>query len=66
MVRCPLTKPLFEIKVRGRVPIEHFYDGKTPEPALAARQLNRYLSQQLQFVEIPFSELNDASALSRN
>lgn len=62
----PLTKPLFEIKVRGRVPIEHFYDGKTPEPALAARQLNRYLSQQLQFVETPFSELNDASALSRN
>lgn len=60
----PPAKPLFDVTVRGRVCIDRFYDAKTQEPALAARQLNRHLLQQLQYVETPFSGLNDASALS--
>lgn len=60
----PPAKPLLEVVVRGRVRIDHFYDAKTQEPALAARQLNRHLLQQLQYVEKPFSGLDDASALS--
>lgn len=60
----PPSKPLFTVKVGERVPIDRFYDATTQEPALAARQLNRHLLQQLQSVETPISGLNDASAIS--
>ncbi|ECH3817070.1 1-acyl-sn-glycerol-3-phosphate acyltransferase [Salmonella enterica] len=60
----PPAKPLFTVTVGERVSITDYYDAKTQEPALAARQLNRHLLEQLQLVETPFSGLNDASALS--
>jgi len=43
----PPRKPLFTVEVRERVEIEQFYDAESQEPALAARQLNRHLLQQL-------------------
>ncbi|MBS6738919.1 MULTISPECIES: lysophospholipid acyltransferase family protein [Enterobacteriaceae] len=63
---APPSRPLFTIKVGERVRIDRFYEAETQEPALAARQLNRHLLQQLQSVEISIAGLNDASALSRN
>lgn len=61
--RIPPNKPLFDVRVGERVFIDAFYDAKTQEPALAARQLNRHLLKQLQYVETPLSGINDASAL---
>jgi len=43
----PPRKPMFTVQVRERVNIKQFYDAKSQEPALAARQLNRHLLQQL-------------------
>lgn len=62
----PPTKPLFSVKVRERVRIDQFYDVNSQQPALAARQLNRHLLLQLQPGYLPFSGINDASALPRN
>lgn len=62
--QVPPTKPLFTVEVRERVKIDHFYDANLQEPALAARQLNRHLLLQLQPGTLPFSGINDASALS--
>lgn len=62
--QVPPTKPLFTVEVRERVKIDHFYDANLQEPALAARQLNRHLLLQLQQGTLPFSGINDASALS--
>lgn len=59
----PPNKPIFQINVRDRVRIEQFYNANSQEPALAARQLNRHLLQQLQSVDVSFSGMNDASAL---
>lgn len=47
----PAAKPIFTVKVLGRIGITQFYDGETQEPALAARQLNRHLLHELQHVE---------------
>jgi 1-acyl-sn-glycerol-3-phosphate acyltransferase len=60
---APPTKPLFSITVGERVRIDRFYNENTQEPALAARQLNRHLLQQLQSVETTLPGLNDASAI---
>ncbi|MDE5205119.1 lysophospholipid acyltransferase family protein [Citrobacter amalonaticus] len=62
--QVPPKKPLFTVEVRERVKIDHFYDANLQEPALAARQLNRHLLLQLQPGTLPFSGINDASALS--
>lgn len=62
----PPTKPLFSVKVRERVPINTFYNANSPEPTLAARQLNRHLLLQLQPGSSPLSGINDASTLSGN
>lgn len=59
----PLTKPHFTVTVGERVKIAPFYDAKTQEPALAARQLNRHLLHQLQSGSTPGTGINDASAL---
>lgn len=59
----PLRKPLFQVEVRERVQIKQFFDAKSQEPALAARQLNRHLLHQLSPDLIPLSGINDASAL---
>lgn len=60
----PLAKPRFSVEVRERVQIDPFYDANSQQPALAARQLNRYLLLKLQPDPLPFSGTNDASALS--
>ncbi|POT55482.1 1-acyl-sn-glycerol-3-phosphate acyltransferase [Citrobacter amalonaticus] len=62
--QVPPTKPRFTIQVGDRVRIGKFYDANSQEPALAARQLNRHLLLQLQPGNLPFSGINDASALS--
>lgn len=59
----PPTKPHFTVTVGERVQIAPFYDAKTQEPALAARQLNRHLLHQLQSGSTPGTGINDASAL---
>lgn len=61
---APPTKPHFTVTVGERVKIDQFYDAKTQEPALAARQLNRHLLHQLQSGTTPGTGINDASALS--
>lgn len=61
---APPTKPRFTVTVGERVKIDQFYDAKTQEPALAARQLNRHLLHQLQSGTTPGTGINDASALS--
>ncbi|WP_421082038.1 lysophospholipid acyltransferase family protein [Serratia fonticola] len=58
----PPRKPLFQVDVRERVQIEHFFDAESQQPALAARQLNRHLLHQLSPGLIPLSGINDASA----
>lgn len=60
----PPRKPLFQVEVRERVQIKQFYDAKSQEPALAARQLNRHLLHQLSPGLIPLSGNNDARAPS--
>ncbi|CBG91036.1 lysophospholipid acyltransferase family protein [Citrobacter rodentium] len=64
--QVPPVKPLFTVEVRERLKINHFYDADSPEPALAARRLNRHLLLKLQPCTLSLSGLNDASALSRN
>lgn len=59
----PPRKPMFTVNVRERVDIKQFYDAKSQEPALAARQLNRHLLHQLTPGLLPLSGMNDASAL---
>lgn len=59
----PPRKPLFQVEVRERVQIKHFFDAESQQPALAARQLNRHLLHQLSPGLIPLSGINDASAL---
>nr|WP_318383440.1 lysophospholipid acyltransferase family protein [uncultured Enterobacter sp.] len=59
----PPRKPMFTVNVRERVAIKNFYDAKSQEPALAARQLNRHLLHQLSPGFIPLPGMNDASAL---
>lgn len=61
---APPTKPRFTVTVGMRVDITLFGDRNGLEPAQAARQLNRFLLQQLQNVETPKSGQNDASATS--
>ena len=61
---APPRKPLFSITVGERVSIARFRNENTPEPALAARQLNRHLLQQLQNVKTNPPGLNDASVIS--
>lgn len=61
---APPTKPLFTIEIRDRVQIDSFYDARSQEPSLAARELNRHLLLQLQTGTTPTSGINDASALS--
>lgn len=46
----PPAKPLFKVTAGQRIRITDFYHANTQEPALAARQLNRHLLQQLQTV----------------
>ncbi|WP_436876323.1 lysophospholipid acyltransferase family protein [Siccibacter turicensis] len=63
----PPRKPVFRITVQGRVDITQFYNDETQqEPALAARQLNRYLACRLSQEHRPLAGFNDASALSGN
>ncbi|ELM3724152.1 1-acyl-sn-glycerol-3-phosphate acyltransferase [Edwardsiella piscicida] len=59
----PPAKPRFTVTVGERLSITDYYDAKTQEPALAARQLNRHLLNKLQNVETPLSGINDARAL---
>lgn len=51
----PPRKPLFTVTVGERLSIEQFYDAKSQEPALAARQLNRHLLHQLSSGSLPLS-----------
>lgn len=60
----PPVKPVFTVDVRDRVNIDAFYDAKTQEPALAARQLNRHLQHRLTSGLQSLSGINDASASS--
>lgn len=60
----PPRKPMFTVQVRERVKIKNYYDAKSQEPALAARQLNRHLLHQLSPGQDPLAGMNDASALS--
>ncbi|WP_337262652.1 MULTISPECIES: lysophospholipid acyltransferase family protein [unclassified Serratia (in: enterobacteria)] len=62
----PPNKPLFQVVVRERVQIKQFFDAKSQEPALAARQLNRHLLHLLSPGFPPLSGINNASALSGN
>jgi len=59
----PPRKPLFQVVVHERVQIKHFFDAKSQEPALAARQLNRHLLHLLSPGLPPLSGMNNASAL---
>jgi 1-acyl-sn-glycerol-3-phosphate acyltransferase len=59
----PLAKPLFEVTVGERLRVNNFYDDKTQEPVLAARQLNRDLLAKLQPVESTLPGINDGSTL---
>lgn len=51
----PATTPQFDVIVRERIRIDDFIDVNNPEPALAARALNRHLLQKLHVVENPIS-----------
>ncbi|WP_127960184.1 lysophospholipid acyltransferase family protein [Serratia microhaemolytica] len=44
----PPSKPLFTITVQSRVSIDDFHHSETQPATVAARELNRYLLQQLQ------------------
>lgn len=60
----PPKKPVFTVDVRERINIHDFYDASQHEPALAARQLNRHMQQQLTSGLQYLSGMKDASALS--
>ena len=60
----PPKKPIFTVDVRERINIHDFYDASQHEPALAARQLNRHMQQQLTSGLQSLSGMKDASALS--
>lgn len=60
----PPHKPLFRVVVRERIRCQEFIDpSNDPEPALAARKLNRHLLHQLTPGLMPGPGNNDASAL---
>ncbi|EPW3924537.1 phospholipid/glycerol acyltransferase [Enterobacter sp. BIDMC92] len=59
----PPKKPVFTVDVRERINIHDFYDASQHEPALAARQLNRHMQQQLTSGLQSLSGMKDASAL---
>ena len=60
----PPNKPIFIVFFRERINIHDFYDASQHEPALAARQLNRHMQQQLTSGLQSLSGMKDASALS--